>query len=205
MIRFPCRLSDTGAGRREADMIRRLASERNQQNQEKDQKKEQETDQENEQKRAEAGAETQDEQVTRDRIRGILLRELQYQLMKGADDGQKADPQAEDHEETLETNARRLVASIIDHGIAKGECRGLKYLTDLVGIGEQAEIRRRQMTLQEDRAALQRETAKSRESGNQEGQSVDTSRAVLVFESIRHAMENTLPPRTMESVLGFDL
>ena len=51
------------------------------------------------------------------------------------------------------TQARLLVLSIVERSISRGDFRGMRFLTELAGIGEKAEIRREQLRKKKKKAS----------------------------------------------------
>ena len=123
-----------------------------------------------------------------EQVKELLSRELLWRLTQEA--GEKP---SEKHM----TNARLLVCSIVDRSIAKGDFRGLKYLTDLVGIGERADMKREQLFLEKKRC--DQKQPRQNQAG---GKETDMSRAAAVYRSVQNALMSHLPSRSLEDIMG---
>ncbi|MBR1684424.1 MAG: hypothetical protein IJ708_04755 [Clostridia bacterium] len=55
-----------------------------------------------------------------------------------------------------ENSIARLVRTVVSHAVDTGKCRELRYLTDLAGIGEQAERKRASERIARERLRLHR-------------------------------------------------
>ena len=94
------------------------------------------------------------------------------------------------------TNARLLVGSIVDRSIENGDFRGLRYLTDLIGIGEKADIRREQLRLEKEKAA-----AKLAEQNRARDSRDESSRALEVYLAVQTALKVHARDRTLDEIL----
>lgn len=120
-------------------------------------------------------------------LKDLLAQELAASLSREADAAQAGGPP---------TNARLLVSSMISRSIEKGDYRGLRFLTDFVGMGEKAEIRREQLRLEKEKAAKKlAEQSRSQDNG------MDSSKALEVYLAVQAAMKIPARDRTLEDVL----
>ncbi|MBQ6527939.1 MAG: hypothetical protein IJI38_05400 [Clostridia bacterium] len=120
-------------------------------------------------------------------VKDLLLRELLIRLSQEAGEAPSSFHM---------TNARMLVCSIVDRSISRGDFRGLKYLTDLVGLGEKAEIQREQLMLEKSRG--RRAAA---------GQSVptkktaDLTKAAEIYRSVQSVLISPVKVRKKDEVM----
>lgn len=87
------------------------------------------------------------------------------------------------------TQARLLVLSIVERSISRGDFRGMRFLTELAGIGEKAEIRREQLRLEKEKAAR-----KAAEDADVQQKGPDLSKALDVYRALQAALD--VPPRS---------
>ena len=121
-------------------------------------------------------------------LRALIAGELVLQLSAPSD----AAPPAS-------TQAGRLIQSFIRRGIESGDCRGLRYLTDLVGFGAGADIRREQVRLARERNEMRRQAASRDESSG-----TVSAEAQETFQNILEILQHPVPTRTFDDIFRED-
>jgi len=119
-------------------------------------------------------------------LKSLISDELLLCLSRRADDAPPPHP----------TQARLLVLSTVERCISRGDFRGLRFLTELAGIGEKADIRREQLCLEKEKAA--RKTAGEADARHK---GPDLSAAMEVYHALQAALDAPAINRTIDELM----